>query len=215
MYINNILDVNKRKGRADGEETKQKILSIAGELFAQRGYHNTSAKDICERAKVNTAAINYHFNGKDGLYEQVFSAAIEHFLHWDFIDSLKSSDVSYETKLDALIRHVITNIIKKRDWHGKVWAREIVSPSPLMETVLMKEAHTRTRIIANVIAGACGKHYDPEDINTTYRLFTFMAPCLMLMIVNPDLPTPLKPLFSRPEEELVDYLKRLIHNMYS
>ncbi|MEG3767754.1 CerR family C-terminal domain-containing protein [Alteromonas sp. 14N.309.X.WAT.G.H12] len=206
--------MNTRKSRADGEETKQRILATAGELFAQRGFHNTSAKDICELAKVNTAAINYHFNGKDGLYEQVVSAAIEHFLHWDFINGLQNSKVDNEAKLDALIRHIIANIMEYRTWHGKVWAREIVSPSPHMEKVLMKEAHSRVRIITQVITGACQKQYDPSDIKATYSLFTLMAPCLMLMIINPDLPTPLQPLFSRPEEELVDYLKTLIHRMY-
>ena len=92
-----------RKGRADGEETKKRIFATAAELFAQRGYHNTSAKDICSAAGVNAAAINYHFNGKDGLYEQVFSAAIEHFLHLDFLQALDESHATAQDKLDELI----------------------------------------------------------------------------------------------------------------
>lgn len=203
-----------RKNRTDGWETKQKILEHAGQLFALRGYHNTSAKDICKSAGVNAAAINYHFQGKDGLYEQIMAQAIEHFLHKDFVESLDTRNASAEEKLDALIHHMVKNILEPRSWHAKVWAREIVTPSPVIEVVLAKEAHTRASIIKKVVIEACGKTYDPKDIESTYALFTLLAPCMMLMIVNPNLPTPVQPIFSRSEDELAAYMKSLVMNQY-
>jgi AcrR family transcriptional regulator len=52
-------------------DTKQKILNAAEHLFARDGYHATSLRSITTEAKVNLAAVNYHFGGKESLLEAV------------------------------------------------------------------------------------------------------------------------------------------------
>src|ERR1700743_3172831 len=55
-------------GYARGEETKLRIINAALELFGERGYEQTSTRDIAARAEVNAPALQYYFDGKDGLY---------------------------------------------------------------------------------------------------------------------------------------------------
>lgn len=52
-------------------ETKQRILDAAEALFASEGYHATSLRGITAAAKVNLAAVNYHFGSKESLLEAV------------------------------------------------------------------------------------------------------------------------------------------------
>jgi AcrR family transcriptional regulator len=52
-------------------DTKQKILDAAERLFAENGYAATSLRSIISAAKVNLAAIHYHFGSKQGLLDQV------------------------------------------------------------------------------------------------------------------------------------------------
>ena len=52
--------------------TKERILSAAERLFAESGIGNTSLRQITNRAKVNLAAVNYHFGSKDGLVDAVY-----------------------------------------------------------------------------------------------------------------------------------------------
>lgn len=54
------------------QDTKQRILKAANELFAKNGYGATSVRDIATEAEVNLAAINYHFKNKENLYWKVF-----------------------------------------------------------------------------------------------------------------------------------------------
>ena len=61
--------------REDGVQTRQRLLEIAGQIFAQRGYARTTSKEICKRAGANIAAVNYHFGGKEGLYAAVLEEA--------------------------------------------------------------------------------------------------------------------------------------------
>ena len=204
------VEVSLRKERSDGQQTKQRILDVAGEIFAQRGYYNTASKDICNAANVNSAAINYHFGGKDGLYEKIMQAAIQHFLNIDFLRALEASTQPADEKLETLLNHLVSNIMEERSWHGKVWAREIVSPSPLAEKVIITEAHTRTNIIKKIVMQASGRTFNHEEPESTFALFTLLAPCMMLMIVNPELPTPIQPLFSQSREKLVKYITGLV-----
>ena len=45
--------------------TEQKIVDVATELFAQKGYGATSTRDICNAAGVNISSISYNFGGKE------------------------------------------------------------------------------------------------------------------------------------------------------
>jgi len=53
-------------------DTKTRILNTAEKLFAGKGFHSTSLRDITKDAGVNLAAVNYHFGSKDALFEEVF-----------------------------------------------------------------------------------------------------------------------------------------------
>ena len=51
--------------------TPARLLEAAVELFAARGFHGTSVRDIAERAGANVAAGHYHYGSKEGLYLEV------------------------------------------------------------------------------------------------------------------------------------------------
>jgi AcrR family transcriptional regulator len=50
------------------QDTRDRILLAAEALFIERGFDGTSLRVVTTRAKVNLAAVNYHFGGKDGLF---------------------------------------------------------------------------------------------------------------------------------------------------
>ncbi len=66
-----------KQGRA--EPVRGKILAAARELFAEKGYRDTTVREIARRAGANGAAVNYYFRSKDALYEAVFDEAFETF----------------------------------------------------------------------------------------------------------------------------------------
>src|SRR5262245_28733627 len=53
---------------AVSQATKDRVLAAAAELFAERGFHGTTVRDIMQRAGVNLAAGHYHFGSKETLY---------------------------------------------------------------------------------------------------------------------------------------------------
>jgi len=61
-----------------GIETVGKILSVAGELFARKGYAATSMEEVVAGAGVTRGALYHHFTGKKGLFLAVFEQAQRH-----------------------------------------------------------------------------------------------------------------------------------------
>lgn len=50
------------------EDIKTRLIEVAGEAFAAKGYDSVGIREICQKAEANVAAVNYHFGDKHGLY---------------------------------------------------------------------------------------------------------------------------------------------------
>ena len=59
------------------QATRERILDAAEQLFAQRGFHGVSVRDITGAAEVDVALASYHFGNKQGLLEAVFMRRAE------------------------------------------------------------------------------------------------------------------------------------------
>src|SRR5882762_4243581 len=57
-------------------DTRSRILDVAEELFGEQGLDRVSIRDITRMAKVNLAAINYHFGSKEDLIAAVFERRV-------------------------------------------------------------------------------------------------------------------------------------------
>lgn len=61
-----------RAPRADGVEARARLLHTALRLFAEKGFANTSTRELATTAGVNIAAISYYFRDKAGLYRAAY-----------------------------------------------------------------------------------------------------------------------------------------------
>src|ERR1700759_960295 len=57
--------------------TKQRILDSAEALFARHGFAGASLRQVTAAAKVNLAAVNYHFGSKENLINEVFRRRLD------------------------------------------------------------------------------------------------------------------------------------------
>ena len=61
----------KRKERIDGQRTREAIVAAAEIEFAEKGFELASSREICRRAKVNSALLSRYFGSKEALYRLV------------------------------------------------------------------------------------------------------------------------------------------------
>src|ERR1700680_3145209 len=86
------------------EITRERIMKAAERLFAERGYEGTSVRAIVAKARVNQAAINYHFAGKEGLYREVLRAAFRALTAHHLAHAEEGKAASREAALGAFVR---------------------------------------------------------------------------------------------------------------
>jgi AcrR family transcriptional regulator len=199
----------RRVNRMDGDATRARILDTAGRLFAERGYAQTTSKAICERAECNMAAVNYHFGSRDDLYLAVLEEVHKHLISLDALQQIARKAISPQKKLGLFLDKLIIALLDdQQSWYSRVWAREVLSPSPLLPTIIRNEAQPKFNILSTIISELCGI---PAGHPALARCtLSVIAPCMVLLIVNRDVARTILPIFERPAAELVEHMKRFV-----
>lgn len=92
-------------------DTKERILDSAELLFSSEGIANTSLRSLTEHAKVNLAAVNYHFQSKDALVQAVLFRRINPINQRRLETLTVLQDPSIEQILDAFYRPAVEAIL--------------------------------------------------------------------------------------------------------
>lgn len=62
---------------ADAGATKERVLRVAREVFNEVGFARTTFKEIARRAGLTRPAVNHYFDGKEALFNTLFSSTRE------------------------------------------------------------------------------------------------------------------------------------------
>jgi AcrR family transcriptional regulator len=123
------------------EITRERILRAAERLFAERGYDATSVRTIVAKARVNQAAINYHFAGKEGLYREVLRAAFRGLTEQQLAHAEETKALSREDALGEFIRRQLQPLTARDDIsrYMRIFNWETARPSAVFRKLLREE----------------------------------------------------------------------------
>jgi TetR/AcrR family transcriptional regulator, regulator of cefoperazone and chloramphenicol sensitivity len=124
------------------EITRDRIFKAAERLFADRGYDATSVRAIVAKARVNQAAINYHFAGKDGLYREVLRAAFRALTEQQLSHAQEMEALSREQALGEFVRHQLRPLLARDELsrHIRIFNWEAVRPTAVFRKLMSEEA---------------------------------------------------------------------------
>jgi TetR/AcrR family transcriptional regulator, regulator of cefoperazone and chloramphenicol sensitivity len=151
--------------------TKERIIKSAGVVFGKMGFKDATIRRIAEAAQVNVAAINYHFQGKEGLYgtvlEDVFHTGFSRFPATLDI----GADADPEQRLRAFIRGMFYRLQSREGWggmsgQGRLIARELLDPSPAFEIVLDKYVIPHKNLLLTILSDIMQINPDPKKLNS-------------------------------------------------
>jgi AcrR family transcriptional regulator len=147
-------------------DCRERILEAAGEIFTEFGFRGATVRKICERAKVNVAAVNYYFGGKEKLYSEVLR-------HWHDFATKKypllfevSEDAPAEEQLRGFIRSFLFRLLDKGKpaWFGKLMMREMTEPTRAFERLVKEIVRPRDRVLASIVGKMIGTPVSDEEI---------------------------------------------------
>ncbi len=122
--------------------TRERILKAAERLFAERGYDGTSIRTIVAKAKVNQAAINYHFEGKDGLYREVLRTAFRALTEDQLAHGEEIKTMSREAALAEFVRRQLRPLTARDELSRslRIFNWETVRPTAVFRKLMSEEA---------------------------------------------------------------------------
>ena len=182
-------------------------MKAAERLFAERGYDATSIRAIVAKARVNQAAINYHFDGKDGLYREVLRAAFRALTEQqlDHADEMKA--MSREAALAEFIRRQLRPLLGRDEYsrHMRILNWETVRPTAVFRKLVSEEAAPFMGLAVELV-----RRFQPEaDQRTlTAAAVWLVGQCSVFLRNREQLADP--PLGLALDEEAVEWLAQLV-----
>lgn len=173
------LDREPTRGSPD---TKDRILAAAEALFMEQGYAATSLRAITAKAKVNLAAVNYHFGSKEALIREVFDRRLGPLnqARLDYLSRLEfeagGRALTPEKVLEAMITPVVQlsrDPLKRGAVFLRLLGRALSEPADTMKQVL--PVHYRDVVLRFKDALARALPEVPEQELVWRMHFTFGA----------------------------------------
>lgn len=131
---------------------RERIIDVAGELFAAQGFRATTVRDICGRAGMNVAAVNYYFRDKESLYAEVLQHAHRYCEDRYPLDMGVAPGAGPEERLEGFVRSFLHRIVDvgRPSWHWKLLAMEMADPTPALDLLVEQSVKPMFWEIVNI-----------------------------------------------------------------
>ena len=158
------LPAKSSRNGVESEETRQRLLRSASEVFAEHGFHGATVREICNRARVNLALVNYHFGDKLELYTEVLRGVMNDPERLREMRELFAQNDAPEQRLRRLIHALLNLALRRRErgpTHMRLMLHELARPTPAIARVvdeIVKPMHDRLRDLLGQILGLPAEH---------------------------------------------------------
>lgn len=145
----------------DKIDLREKLIAIATRLFAERGLHGVSIRDISKAAGVSISMISYHFGGKEGLYSSVLQ---EQFAGFENIEEINNTDSEAVEKIEAYIRWTIVRH-RNNPYLLRFYTSELTNPTHFFTLIVQPAIARVIQILIHIIEEGISKNRFRNDLN--------------------------------------------------
>lgn len=203
----------KGSGVGQHQNTKQRLLEAARGLFAERGFHNATVRDIAARAHTNLASINYYFRSKDDLYREVMRNSFQTAAADDEMPApmRQAEESSPEERLRAFVRRLIPLSTEETgdEQHKRLMAWEMLAPTGAIDAVDEWEIRPHLEAARDTVRPFLAAAATPAEITAT--ALWLIGQCLVFRKLASGIGSDFRPIAFTPENgsELVERIARL------
>jgi len=200
-----MIDKLTRKSRADGEQSRERLLLAAMKLFGEQGFSSTSTREIALAAGANVSAISYYFGDKAGLYK----AALTDFLPppQKNIEMFDQPGFTLRQSLEGYYAQLLGPMLEGDDAELalRLWLREVLEP----RGVWAEELNTGIRAEHMAFAAVLARHLGGPVDDDIHRLVHACAAFGVHLMIGGDVIKALTPQLLSGPEALRDWIPRL------
>jgi AcrR family transcriptional regulator len=166
-----------RKGAA---KTQKSLLAAASVVFAEKGYRDATIAEICERARANVAAVNYHFGDKETLYKEAWRHSFSESVKAHPPDGGVSDSAPPQERLRGSVAALLYRIADENNKEFLFVQKELANPTGLLEEVMQEEIrplHEKMESMARELLGPRS-----SDMQVRFCMISIISQCINPMV---------------------------------
>ncbi len=150
--------------RTASQDSRDEILKAAMQLFANRGFHETSMSEVAREAHVSKALIFWHFKTKEELFVAVLNRLLEPYFI-DFAEEAAAMDERQQIQklVEAYLLFVRDNASSVRFFLAQMLHEQRLSEG-LNEQVLRLYSGYRAMLVELIARGAAEERLQAADV---------------------------------------------------
>ncbi len=161
------------------EPVIDRLLQVAVEVFAECGFREATVREICSRANVNVASVNYYFRSKEALYTQALAFAFQEANRLYPQDAALNTNLPPEQRLTLFIGNFLHKLLDDSHLglHSKLIAREIADPTKALDEIIETAIVPQFALLEEIIQQIFGAPTDKVVIQR--YLLSIFGQCLL------------------------------------
>jgi AcrR family transcriptional regulator len=156
--------IDMRSIKKEGNSIRRRLLEIACEVFAEKGYRETTVAEICKRANANIAAVNYYFGGKKTLYAEAWRLAFHRSLEAHSPNGGVPPDTPAEERLRGRILATMQRLADPKSYEFEIIRKEMANPTGLLAEVMRKSIEPLRRDLGSVVRELLGETASEQQV---------------------------------------------------
>ena len=161
------------------DPSRDRLLLAAVEIFAERGFRDATVREICAKADVNAASVNYYFGGKERLYAEAlafaFHQANERYPLGDALDTNLPSAVRLTSYIRVFLHKLLDDTALGH--HINLVAHEIAQPTSALDSIIQSAIAPQFNLLRGLVSDLLGPGWSEPDVHRF--ILSIMGQCLM------------------------------------
>ena len=166
-----------RKGVA---KTAKSLLAAASDVFAKKGYRDATIAEICEQARANIAAVNYHFGDKETLYTEAWRHSFCESVKAHPPDGGVSDSAPPQERLRGSVAALLHRIADEVNREFLIVQKELANPTGLLNEVMREEIRPLQERREILVRELLGPH--ASDMQVRFCVISIISQCINPMV---------------------------------
>lgn len=161
------------------EQSRDRLLLAAVEVFAEKGFHKATVREICRRVDANVAAVNYYFRSKEKLYAEALVFAFKQAEQRYPLTQAMNRELSSEQRLTYFIKTFLHRILDDSalGHHGKLIAHEIAHPTQALDEIVQTVVQPVFALVSDIVSRLTEDSLSEQSIKRC--VLSILGQCLM------------------------------------
>ena len=145
----------------ENNDLRNKLISTATRLFAERGLNGVSIRELSKAAGVSISMISYYFGGKESLYSSVLQ---EQFSSFEHIEEINKTGSEALTNIETYIRWIIVRH-RNNPYLLRFYTSELTNPTQFFPLIVQPAIGKVIQILVQIIEEGISKNKFRKDLN--------------------------------------------------